>query len=293
MRTVSLDQRSDAWHEWRRRGIGASEAPILLGEGYKKTPFMLWQEKCGFKDSHVNVNPAMQHGITTEPLAQKWANEHLGTNCAPICVEDEIRPYIRASLDGWDPDELVLMEIKCPISESRLDNARMGIVPASWTLQVQWQMMISAPRKAYLVVWDHRYRCGIILEQERSEKYISYLSTAAEKFWDDVRFGNAPPLCAEDYEKKEGDEIREAVEEFKIARDAKTIVDKNFSEARARLTSFGSGENFQSYGIKATYMKGKPSYDVAKMKEDGVDLSAYLKTEPKDHYRFTVEKGEA
>ena len=44
-RIERLHQNTPEWHRWRMQGIGASDAPAIMGETAFKTPRMLWSEK--------------------------------------------------------------------------------------------------------------------------------------------------------------------------------------------------------------------------------------------------------
>ena len=43
---VSIQQGTKEWLEWRSQGIGASDAPAIMGENPWKRPETLLQEKC-------------------------------------------------------------------------------------------------------------------------------------------------------------------------------------------------------------------------------------------------------
>ena len=40
-------QQTANWHRWRQQGLGASDAPVIMGEAAFKTPRMLWSIKTG------------------------------------------------------------------------------------------------------------------------------------------------------------------------------------------------------------------------------------------------------
>ena len=46
-RIEQLHQNTPEWHRWRQLGIGASDAPVIMGDGAFKTPRMLWSIKTG------------------------------------------------------------------------------------------------------------------------------------------------------------------------------------------------------------------------------------------------------
>ena len=58
MQFVELDQRTDAWFEWRKNGITASESPVIVGLSPYQTPWRLWAEKTGFMERpDLSKNP--------------------------------------------------------------------------------------------------------------------------------------------------------------------------------------------------------------------------------------------
>ncbi len=66
---VKLEQGSEAWREWRHKGIGASDAPTIMGEvPFKnaKTTAQLLQEKRGPVPDFTQ-NAAMAKGTELEP----------------------------------------------------------------------------------------------------------------------------------------------------------------------------------------------------------------------------------
>lgn len=44
MKIINLPQRDKDWHDWRRKGITASDAAVLLGRSPYKTKWRLWAE---------------------------------------------------------------------------------------------------------------------------------------------------------------------------------------------------------------------------------------------------------
>jgi predicted phage-related endonuclease len=47
MQLVDFNQGEDRWHAWRREGVTASDATILMGTHPDKTVWRLWAEKVG------------------------------------------------------------------------------------------------------------------------------------------------------------------------------------------------------------------------------------------------------
>jgi len=200
MKVVELDPRSDEWHAWRRAGVGGSDIASLLGDNPYSTPRKVWSDKCGYS-APMFLSDAMKHGIENEPHARRWLNEHEGWNLKEVCCEDEDTPIFKASLDGWDETQRVLVEIKCPVNTDTIDAAREAkALHAYWYDQVQWQMMICEAQKAYVAIWDHRVQGCILLEQWPDKKLWEKMRKYASDFWELVKCGIEPPATARDYE---------------------------------------------------------------------------------------------
>ena len=51
-----MEQKSEEWLDWRKKGIGSSDAPIIMGVSPWKTPFELWEEKTGTQRAYEGIN---------------------------------------------------------------------------------------------------------------------------------------------------------------------------------------------------------------------------------------------
>ncbi|MBO0216527.1 YqaJ viral recombinase family protein, partial [Vibrio sp. Vb2880] len=64
MKTVNLSQRSEQWLEWRKGGITATDACILLNRSPYKTEWRLWAEKTGYaREVDLSLNPLVRQGV--------------------------------------------------------------------------------------------------------------------------------------------------------------------------------------------------------------------------------------
>jgi len=112
-RIERLRQNTPEWQRWRLGGIGASDAPVLMGDVAFKTPRMLWSMKTG-RTGRDRDNPAARRGRELEQLARRVYEKRLGIQMEPICLVHEELDWMRASLDGINFDGDIVLEIKCP-----------------------------------------------------------------------------------------------------------------------------------------------------------------------------------
>lgn len=67
MKIVNLSQREEDWLDWRRQGVTATDAAILLNRSPYKTRWRLWAEKTGYaREVDLSLNPLVRRGIENE-----------------------------------------------------------------------------------------------------------------------------------------------------------------------------------------------------------------------------------
>jgi len=108
---LDLSQRSDEWLKWRDNGIGASDAPTIMGETRWKTRDSLLREKV--YGAPERKTATMIRGIELEPEALIAYQKHNGIKLRPVCIQSQYFPWLRASLDGLSYDGQRVVEIKC------------------------------------------------------------------------------------------------------------------------------------------------------------------------------------
>lgn len=80
---------SDAWVDWRRGGLGASELPAILGLDPYRTEHEVWEEKRGLRPPFTG-NAKTRWGLRMEHLGlEHWTSEHPDVD--PAVRND--RPY--------------------------------------------------------------------------------------------------------------------------------------------------------------------------------------------------------
>lgn len=277
--SFSEGQSGEEWLNWRRNGIGASDISVIMGSNPYSTRRKLWDKKCGFAPEEP-MNAAMEHGIKTEDIARQWINDQYQLNLKPVCIEDPDKSYFKASLDGFDFDQKVLVEIKCPISEKVLDQARMSqVIPDYWYDQVQWQIMLAEPQKAMIALWDFRHNSCICVDLFGNSTRIDDMRKKGAEFWHNVQIGKAPEPEKGDYIEIEDDELHALLLEYQdLAVKEKSYSDRR-KEVKKKIEDFVDDGDFVAYGFKVHRVKPAKKYDVDQMRADGVDVDRYLKKE--------------
>lgn len=200
MRIVDLDQRSDAWHAWRREGITATEGMCLTGHtAFGRTPLKLWRLKKGLEaEPDLSKVPQVRYGVLHEDDCRgAWEKKH-GDFAIPMCAEYDGDPIFRASFDGVTSDGIPV-ECKCPsdklFREVVTEREKSEVYSRYWP-QVQHQMLVAEAPYAWLCVWHEGEYCEFRIE--RCEDYIRTLLKKGRDFWTKHIEGNTPPEAVPD-----------------------------------------------------------------------------------------------
>ena len=127
MKMIVTQQGSEAWKEWRKGKICASDLPIIMGKSKYSTPLELWKRKLGFTGEQ-EVNYAMQRGTDLEPVIRDMVNIEKDYNFDPACVENDNYEWAACSLDGIDREKEMICEIKCTNKKNH-ELAKSGKIP--------------------------------------------------------------------------------------------------------------------------------------------------------------------
>jgi len=279
MKIVSFPdgQGSKEWLDWRRNGIGASDISIIQGSNKYKTLLTLWDEKCGFKGED-EVNFAMEHGIKNEDKARQWINENEQLKLEPLCVEDQELSHFRASLDGYDLEKKVLCEIKCPVSNDILDNAReKQTLPMYWQHQIQWQIMLTNPVRAFIALWDYRYDSCLTIEAFAQPTLQKEMREKGKEFWRMVQMGVPPKPSEKDYIRVEDEELKLLLQEYKDHDGVEKAAKEEKKRLKEKIVEFGDDGNFTCNGFFISRCAPRVTYNLDQMRLDGIDVDGYAK----------------
>jgi putative phage-type endonuclease len=176
---LEFEQSTDEWLSWRRGGIGASDAPVVMGLSPWQTDGELFLLKTGQKAERP-ANDAMQRGKRLEPVARLAYVNHTGIDVAPVCVQSREHPWMRASLDGLSADGRHVVEIKCP-GEKDHRLAGSGCVPEKYYPQLQHILAVTGLGEIYY--WSFRFDHTVLLKVDRDVAFIAGLVEKEVEFW--------------------------------------------------------------------------------------------------------------
>jgi putative phage-type endonuclease len=192
------------WLDARRSGIGASDAPIIMGVSPYKKPIALYKEKLWGCDSQPNL--AMQYGKDMEPYALQSFIDSTGFEVDYETDECFMwNPQIAwqfATFDALIKGTKYFVEIKC-LGQKNHQFALDGKLPPHYIPQVQHQMCVKDCDMCFYYSYDGSE--GVIIEVKRDQSYIDQLLEKEEQF---IGFlsSKMPPPC----EKRKGSKLKSA-----------------------------------------------------------------------------------
>jgi putative phage-type endonuclease len=152
-RIERLQQNTPEWHRWRQQGLGASDAPVIMGEAAFKTPRMLWSIKTGRAQEDA-AGPAARRGRELERCARRAYEREVGIQMEPLCLVHDQLEWMRASLDGLSFDGSTVLEIKCPMKARDQSAAQQGSVPPQYYAQLQHELEVSRAEEVHYWSFD-------------------------------------------------------------------------------------------------------------------------------------------
>ena len=181
----------DSFNEFRKKHIGASDIPIIMGLSPWNDSMYLWQLKIGQIEPE-EPNERMKRGVAMEPSAREAYIAQTGNIVAPmdniIWKEWDIAS---CSLDGVNMNGELIIEIKCPYGSKTLVLAKEGKIEKNYYAQVQWQLMISKANVCHFWVW-HPEKGNALLMIDSNLEFQKLALQSAKKFWEAVNSDFSP-----------------------------------------------------------------------------------------------------
>lgn len=183
----------------RRKAIGGSDVPIIMGYSSFKTPAQLWMEKRGQLEFDDVQSPQAYWGTMLEDLVRQ---EFIKRNNVYVEQPDTvIHPkynFLQGNLDGFVLNDNAVLEIKTANAFNAHEWGQEGQeIPQRYILQIAFYCMLKNASKAYCVVLigGQDYREYVY---HRNEWLEDEILEACLKFWDMVQSGEQPPAQLED-----------------------------------------------------------------------------------------------
>jgi len=188
------DLSHEKWLEYRRLGIGGSDASVVCGVNKYKSPIELWMDKTG-QQPHDEAGEAAHFGRLLEPIVRAEFTRRTGIEVIPVnqILRSRDYPFMLANLDGVcrHPDYG-----RC-VFEAKTANAfkagewENDAVPYEYVLQVQHYMAVTGYAGACVAVLigGNNFQWRYV---PRDEEVITMLIRTERDFWSHVQDGVPP-----------------------------------------------------------------------------------------------------
>jgi len=270
-----LQQNTPQWHRWRRQGLGASDAPIIMGEAPFKSPRMLWSIKTGRMQEEA-PGPAARRGRELERLARQAYERELGIQMEPLCLVHDELEWMRASLDGLSFDGATVLEIKCPTNVRDQSAAKAGNVPPHHYAQLQHELEVS--RAEELHYWSFDGSKGSLVPVRPDRDYLKRLVDAEAAFWRLVRENFWPEPAGDELDLSADPKWRQVALRYREARVKREAADAEERKLRAILENLATARRTFGCGVELLRSSRKGAVDYAAVPElRGVNLEPYRK----------------
>lgn len=267
-KVVEIVQGSSEWLEWRKSGLGGSDAPVIEGLSPYKTKRELFFEKRGERvEDDDSKDFIFAKGHKTEALIRQefcsliLAETGFQIEMAPVCLRHPEFEYIIVSLDGRD-SKLGVLEAKL-VGQEDLRNAREGHLPAHHYSQMQHQFWAAEEEVGQWFGHDGK-KNGALVMVKRNEEYIKRYSDKAHQFWFDLRAGKVPAHGPRDY-MEINDPLMQELRDAKILAENAEIAFKIIKDEVTK--KYGKHPLLSSIGLKMWEVEREGSLNLLKVPE--------------------------
>jgi len=216
---ITIQQGSQAWLDWRKEGLGASEIPAVMNESEYETPLSLWRLKTG-RTKPESSNYAQTIGLDNEAKARSIYELDTGIDCPPALFQHPDLVWARCSLDGWVEELKRVVEIKC-MGREKHALTRAGQVPATYIGQLQWQLFVTGAKVAHFVSLNPETMADIeIVAVTPDMAYWVRMIPAAEAFWKCIETDTPPAITDRDFLHVEDEKTVAAFTRWRRAKEA-------------------------------------------------------------------------
>lgn len=280
---IDLQQNTPEWLEFRRRKIGASDSPIIIGVSPWKTPLQLWEEKLGLRQGVETI--AMRRGSDLEHTARCFYQDLMGYEIKPKVMIHPDFDWMMASLDGMSVDGKNVVEIKCPGKKTH-EMAECGIVPDHYMPQLQHQMSVAGVDKMeYVSFFEGDLR---IIPVNRNDAMIKEIIQKDHRFWECLNSFSMPEETNRDFTVITDEQFDTLAEELKqIIISRKNLEDRE-EYLKKCLIDVSGGKSCKNniLRLRKVYKKGIIDYkSIPDLKS--VDLETYRKPST-EYFKFDM-----
>lgn len=299
----------EEWLDFRKAGIGGSDASTVLGINKYRTPLTMWLEKTGrMNPPDLSGRESVEWGNRLEAsIRSKFAEMHPEFEVSEFnaSLVNKDRPWAHANLDGKIRDKdgnYGILEIKT-VGKRRESDWADG-VPDYYLAQVTHYMSVTGWRFTYVaaLIGGQHY---VEYRVDWDDDDVAFVSERVDEFWNDyVMAGVMPEAMGTSDESEAAFEMNKSgegnarvtetaamalfddlVDEFVSARDAEKEAKKKKDEAASKLRMIiGENKSVSSDVYKVIWVRSnKLRFDYRQLEKEHPEIyERYAKRVPSD-----------
>lgn len=181
--TGTKDLSREEWLEYRKKGIGGSDAGAICGLNRFRSAIDVWADKTGRAEEKPD-SEAMRVGRDLEDYVAKRFEEATGKKVhrRNAMFQDTEHPWMLANVDREVVGENALLECKTANAYGA-DRWSGGEVPESYEIQCHHYMAVTGADRVYIACLIMGIDF-VVRTIERDEEVISYLTNIEQDFWE-------------------------------------------------------------------------------------------------------------
>lgn len=296
------------WLEWRKKGIGGSDAGAICGMNKYRSPIAVYLDKTADEVVEKPMNEAMRLGHDFEDYVKTRWMEETGKKAVRenYMLQHDDYPWMLADIDRRVVGENAGLECKTcsPYAAGKWENDG---IPQEYVIQCLHYMAVTGADRWYLacLIYQQGMQYRVI---ERDEDAINALIQVEKDFWLNKVMKHQMP--APDGSAAADDALTAAYSKSNPDIEAVDITDitlDRYDEINALIDDLSAEKKLIEQSIK-TEMKnsekaflgdraiswksyqGRESIDTKKFKKDHPDLFEEYKKVGKPYRRFTISK---
>lgn len=282
-----VEQGTEAWENFRSRGIGASDISAVIGASPWKTRLQLWEEKTrrreGFKGNYATTK-----GANLERKIRAHYELITGIEMKPTLAIHKDYDCMRCSLDGWNAKLNKGLEIKF-VGAKDQEMAKSGKIPEKYWPQVQGQILYTGADSIDYISYDEKtYEIITVLPDI---EYCRILQKEILAFWELVQTDTPPPPDPKrDYTIISDSSLEAYISDWKMLDVEYRKIKQELESIEEKIRSGLQINRGLCNGARLTKSQRRGSIQYKNIKElQGVDLESY-RSEPVEVFSIKLLK---
>lgn len=183
----------EAWHAWRRGGVGGSDIAALIGLSRYGSPTSLFYEKIGTLDDEREDTPRQRIGKRMEHVLADEFHDHTGLHVvgAQTWSQHPWHPWARCTVDGFVADHRA---VKMRDADLLLGTVQMKTdgrfgwpdgIPPNVRAQCIWEMGVTDQAHCWLIVMFAGFRVEVFeihFDDDARSDWL-FMLDVARTFW--------------------------------------------------------------------------------------------------------------